>query len=194
MAKPGQLIQLSQTSQMICDAGRVFKCKIFTCNNTLYKPTFWRRAGNSQTPVIWYLGLKDITLYIWDVRWWIYGVLVRPENRGICRWVFYANAYKRFLVCAVKKQEWYREYEYRWSRIWCLYRVGVFVCVVMQLIYSGFLRSSSTWMWALPKILGVFWAILLIHFSFTCHFSIFLIPSFLAVPHVCYWKIAVGSG
>lgn len=29
--------------------------------------------------------------------------------------------------------------------------LGVFVCVVMLLFYSGILRSSSTWMWALPQ-------------------------------------------
>lgn len=156
IAKPRQLIQLSQTSQMICGTDlNVFKCKMFTYDNTRYKPTFWRRAGNSQTPVIWYLGLKDIALYIWCVTWWICGVLVRSENGGFAD--AFANAYERFLLCAVKKQKWYREYEYRWSRIWCLCRVGVFVHVVMQLIYSGFLRSSSTWMWALPKILDVFW-------------------------------------
>lgn len=86
MAKPQRLIQLSQTyTNDLYNTVCVFKCKIFTCNNIPYKWTFWRRRKmvNSQIPGLWYLGLNDITLYIWYVRWWVCGVLARPENRGV---------------------------------------------------------------------------------------------------------------
>lgn len=99
MAKPQRLIQLSHTyTNALYNTVHVFECKMFRRNSTLYKSTFWRRRKtvNSQIPGIWYLGLNDIPLYIWCVRWWVCGVLARPENRGVADGCFMSMHMREF--------------------------------------------------------------------------------------------------
>lgn len=76
-------------------------------------------------------------------------------EQGRCRWGLYANAYERIWFCVVKRVM-VRNISVQMGKtmvpVWNEKRnLGVFVCVVVLLFYSGILRSSSTWMWALPQ-------------------------------------------
>lgn len=105
----------------------LLKCKMFSCNNTLYKSTFWRRrrAINSQVsqpkwPHIAHLVHQMVSL--WSSR--------KAWEQGRCRWGLYARAYERILFCVVKKVM-VRSISVQMGEIWCLYGVrrGTWVCL-----------------------------------------------------------------
>lgn len=52
----------------------VLKCEMVSCNNALYKLTFWRRRKTAPR----YLSPNDLMLHIW----WVCGDPRRPENKG----------------------------------------------------------------------------------------------------------------
>lgn len=98
MAKPQRLIHLKLTRMI-----SVMQCVYLNvrCSHVikkLSKQAFWRRKKiiTSQIAGIWYLGLHEVTLYIWCITGWVCGVPARPENRGLADGCFMPIHMRKF--------------------------------------------------------------------------------------------------